>query len=170
MQERLIATNTKATAEQADSFNRAFSFVFVGYEGDWYWWEAVIVFRKTLISLTGALLSRDPLGQSICVMIILFVSAVSHTFAKPFIENWADDYELLSLSSSFMLYAFGSCTITTGASPLSVPASYCALVTISVYMLYSIYMLFWLKFKFNQKGPSNDISLNPRGSSKVGIA
>ena len=103
--------------DDIDAFNREFSFTFCGYEKEYFWWEVVIIIRKVLISLIGTLLARDALGQSVLVMVVLFVSVVAHVHARPFIEPWADELEFVSLCSTLTLFIMG--TLTIGESSLA---------------------------------------------------
>ena len=92
-------------------FNKAFSFSFAGYEHDYCWWEVVIITRKSMISVAVVLFSRDPLGQSVVMLVILCLSLVAHSIASPFTADWADRFERYSLLSTFFLFSFGALTI-----------------------------------------------------------
>ena len=127
------------TSEEIESFNKAFSFSFAGYEPDYFWWEVVIISRKSMISMTGVLLSRDPLGQSVVMSVILCLSLVAHSIASPFTADWADRFERSSLFSSFFLFSFGALTI--GDSPMAKFASPAALLILGGYVVYAFLIL-----------------------------
>jgi len=153
------------TSEEIESFNKAFSFSFAGYEPDYFWWEVVIITRKSMISMAGVLLSRDPLGQSVVMSVILCLSISAHSIASPFTADWADRFERYSLFSSFFLFSFGALTI--GNSPMAQFASPAALFILGGYVMYALLVLLQITvLKTKKIAPLNNSGNESKGQSK----
>lgn len=82
-----------------------FGFLFLGFsiERRLFWWESLVQIRK--LSILGMSLLPDAVLQSLCAMIVVFVSTTLHISYKPFDDPTFNRLELIALCTVFFTHA-----------------------------------------------------------------
>ena len=103
--------NREELRKPFDQINRnvlkTYHFLFKGYEGEFFFWEIVIMIRKILIIGIAVFFSYDTQIQSLLAILLVVIALSVHAYACPFVSDTMDGLELLSLFGSFITYFMG---------------------------------------------------------------
>ena len=83
------------------TFRRKYGFLFDGYDAErgWYWWEAVVMLRKVLVT-SIAVFINDGFFQTYAAAMLVTTALVAQAWVSPFESDLHNNLELVSLISS----------------------------------------------------------------------
>ena len=97
----------------AIKFQMKFGFLILGFEPSTCWYEAVIMTRKTMMTLVSIVLFFDRDLQALIAVLILYFSSVFHILCDPFDDKFMDTYEMSSLVIATLLFMVGTMSHST---------------------------------------------------------
>ena len=122
-------------------FYNNFSFLFLGYTQEAFYWELVVICRKAAISIIGVSLATDMRAQGMFGMVVMFVATVMHANYKPFHEDWLNSFEFLSLFASSATFFLGVFTVDAGENGQKFAAA--SMLAAAVNLIYVAGVMFY---------------------------
>ena len=104
---QFLETQKYVSHHSLSAFYQNYSFLFLGYSQDHYFWEVLVLLRKTLVALLGVTLSTRPRTQGMAGILIIFIFTVLHSNHKPFMQPWLNTFEFISLMTSGATFYLG---------------------------------------------------------------
>ena len=95
----------------AKEFETSWAFFFLGYKKEFYLWELVILARKGALALVGVAFTAYPDAQVMLGLFLMVIAAVAHARFLPFEDDLMNNYEFISLFTSFMTFFIGIFTL-----------------------------------------------------------
>jgi len=73
-------------------------FLIQGYEDEYYYWEIILLLRKTILVLAMVFLAPISAGiQALCAILLLIMSLAVHIGKRPFYDKRLNDLETISI-------------------------------------------------------------------------
>jgi hypothetical protein len=75
-----------------------YSFLYKGYEDEWYFWFILVAARKVMLAMVGVFLANQPQTQALLTIFVVVMALCFHVMARPFKNDVMDWYSrVLSL-------------------------------------------------------------------------
>ena len=97
--------------DATNTVRRRFSFLFLGYRSETYWFESVVLLRKACLNIVVVLFARDPYLQSELAMLVILLAALVHASQRPFNQQIFNYLEAFSLCTTGCTYFLGQFTL-----------------------------------------------------------
>jgi hypothetical protein len=102
---KLLRRNSQQLTEQR--VVKKYSFLYKGYELQWYFWEVVVVARKVGLAAIAVFFSYNAQIQSLMAVLLVMSALLAHVYARPFESDLMDMTEFFSLTTSFATFWAG---------------------------------------------------------------
>ena len=92
------------------SFHANYSFLFLGFSAECYYWDIVLTVRKTILYCISGVLTSDLRMQGMIGLLVVMCSIAAHARKLPFSEmqmNWLEMYVIPA--RTVLVMAFGIC-------------------------------------------------------------
>ena len=84
-----------------------YSFLTTKLENRWFWWELLLLARKTAIMACGLFNTSETARGWYCGSLVIIVALVAHAYARPFKDSLVDFTEFASLMSTLIIFQSG---------------------------------------------------------------
>jgi len=99
-------------------------FLFAGYRREAYYWEAVVMLRKVLVSAIAVFLAPQGVSvQTYAVIVLIFLLAIAQAMKRPFASRTLNRLELAALTTAFFTFVAGLFQLTASSSGVKVAAT-----------------------------------------------
>jgi len=108
--------NPDNSSRDLPEFLESLGRVFKGYTQKYYYWELVIIARKSMLAVISIVFVVDSQSQIMLGLLVLFFSAICHARCMPFIHPHMNTLEFLSIFVSATTFFASIFTLEDGAS------------------------------------------------------
>ena len=121
-------------------------FLYVGYQGRFYYWEVVVIYRKMVLTALGVFMASESVRTQVLTLVLLLTDALLlHLKCSPFLTPVLNKAELLSLFS-VLITAYSGLYFESGglsfyAEAALVGCTYLANAVFLIYLLKSFLLI-----------------------------
>jgi len=151
--DELYRIELECQMDSNDAKYNPYAFLYYGYERNWAYYKVMVMILKTLVCIPVIVFARHPKFQATATISLITVWGAGSVWASPFIEDSADQLDLVSRFSQWFTVAFAMIAIyASGAEgAMGVLASIVNIVALLLLGFLVLRSTHWWKLKMKNR-------------------